>query len=172
MDSNLIDKINQVKDTKWDYISRFTVQLFPAADTIDGIAKEAASSLDDLLFEYTEIALISINTPDLTYSIINEYIAGEWQYTPGRLELQRFNLTFRDFNGFSLYTAFKEFYYKVQNAYPNEQKWVISVSNPEDTEVFRTDQAMLESISNISFNQSTAGQIAEFSTVFVTKPVK
>ena len=152
------DIIQIVQSTPWTKINNFRAEIAPIGG--GGVI---------------DAAIVSIDTPEYTNAEIAEFIGGEWKFHVGRDELFRTTVTIRDFNQMSIYKRLVGAYNDIKDKYFDEIKFSIKIYNCEDTGVgesllFETDTAIIESISQIQFNQTSENQIAEFSVRFKSQP--
>lgn len=163
---NLANGITQAYQTKWSFVNSFRVNLyFPPA------LLEAADWTDydnDLL----QLNIVSIDTPEFTNSTIEAYVADKWVTHNGRDEMYRFTITFRDQNQMELYKKFVKMYRATRLEYFDDVKIIIDIykdadwGNEQSNKVITIDEALIENVSQVQFNNTTENQIAEFSVGF------
>ena len=161
---NLSEGIQKAYTKKWSMINTFSV-IFTKPTIL--------SDPQNLLGEDINLNILSVQTPDFTNDPIEAYIANKWIIQNGKDSLYRFSITFRDFNQLSLYKMFMQIYALTKNNYFDDVKMTIDIIKDadwvgEDNElIFLTlGGTLIEGISNISFNNETENQIAEFTVSF------
>lgn len=138
-------------------------------------AKSATNSTKNFL----NASILSINTPNVTSQPIEEWIGGRWIYTNGRQELRQLEMTFRDTADALLWRNFIYIYDFLQNRYPDECKWNISIntasiektnrldmSGNTGATIISTSDAILSSISPLNLSKENGDAFTTFSVVF------
>lgn len=164
-DRKLSDVISSVMQKKWTKVNNFSVEF--------NVTNESFRSLIgwNITEEDFNEALKSIDTPQYTNNPIEQFVGNEWRFNNGRDEMFRFTMTFRDFDQMKMYTSFIEMYNKSKDNYFDKIKCEIKIYLDADTgtkrtQLFSASDCIIESISQIQFDHSTEGQIAEFSVNF------
>jgi len=149
-------------ETKWSYVNTFNVHIQFA----DAIKKEIQWTNADE--ENINLNIISIDTPQFTNQSIDVFIGDRWKTHNGRDELYRFSITFRDQDQMLFYKKFvKAYFYQQKNYFDKVKMSVILSKDPdywdeENRQIFEFQDAMIESVSQVQFNNTTEAQIAEF----------
>lgn len=118
------------------------------------------------------LCIKSITTPDITYSGIEEYIANKWFIHQGRQELYRMSITFRDMDQMKLYREFHRLYASQRVSYFDDVCMEIKIykdadwHNENNVPFMTFNGTLIESISNISFNNENENEIVEFTVNF------
>ena len=160
--------MTNIRNTNWAKINNFEVDITFLNSKLLKAFGIPASELPDIL----KTCLVSVDTTGFTNQPIEEFIGYKWTFNNTRDELYRFSMTFRDFDDMVLYKAFVKMYRRTKGLYPAESKINIKVStgieyeNDKVTQLIEYEDAMIESVSQLQFNNTTENQIAEFSVSF------
>jgi hypothetical protein len=119
-------------------------------------------SLDNNIFE---MAIESITLPSMTSSEQDNVIGGERRIGTKIFESFRFSITFRDFGGMSIYRWMQSIWITQQYEYFDEIKSHIKMEN-NGVILFETSDALITSISELSFGHSTEA-VATFTVQFI-----
>lgn len=163
--TDINDVIATIYDTNWDYANQFdiTINLPSGAGVVAGL-----HVLDSHLMFNTAIKTFTV--PDYTTSPIETYVGGSWTYTNGIKEIQKIDMTLRDFNDFYLHRSFTALLDNLRDMFPAEQYWGITIrASKGGTIIYQTTHAILDSVSNISLDRTNESQIAEFSVSFKSR---
>ena len=164
----LQDAVREVYKKNWTLIANFSFILHPTPEFGNLINWGSIEKTNTDL----NIACISIETPEYTNQSIEDYSGNMWRYNNGRDELFRFTMTFRDFNQFELYRKFVNAYNLSKDNYFDKVVFNCQVfadpdnGTPKSTLLFGTQSALIEGVSQLSLNNSTKNQIAEFTVRF------
>lgn len=152
-------KFDQLK-RRWTKANKFRIELY--------------NNFIELPVSIVELnaSIISIQMPDTSNEMIQEWQNQNWVYANGRLSVPQLSITFRDSftsSGTSntLYKFFIEYINTQRSFYFDEVKFFIvaDMLNPsgeaESGESYLKTEGMLSSVSGVSFNQQT-DQIIEF----------
>jgi len=162
--NKLIDAYN----TKWSFINTFTVVF---------VLPTKFSEYSDL-FRDIDLHIINVDTPQFTNQPVEVFFGNKWNIHNGRDELYRFSITFRDKNQMELYAAFVKMYHSTREDFFDNVKMTVSILKDRDwkdedlLKSFSTyEDVIIESVSQLQFNNTTEDQIAEFTVNFkTTKP--
>lgn len=165
---NFADGLRQAYETRWSFINTFNIQF-----TFSEKAKEVMgwTDRDD---RQINIHVISIDTPQFTNQPIEVFVANRWVIHNGRDELYRFSITFRDHDQMLLYRKFVKLYQYTRGDYFDHVKFNIRLNKEgdwhqeADQTLFDFENTIIESISQLQFNNTTENQIAEFTVSFKT----
>ena len=167
---NFADGLQKAYDTKWSIINNCSVQFnFHNANI-----KKQIDWGDSTDGKSIDLNIISIDTPQLTNQPIEVFVANKWLIHNGRDELYRFSITFRDKDSMSLYRSFVRLYQKTREDYFDNVKFNIILTkngdwlNQTDKKLYTFEDTIVESISQLQFNNTTENQIAEFTVQFKT----
>ncbi len=158
--------ISKAYETKWSYINTFTVHMYFEPKIAEFIGWSQSDETD------INLNIISINTPQLTNSPVEMYVGDRWKIHNGRDELYKFSITFRDQNQLDLYKKFTKAYFYQKTHYFDDIKMTISLYKDADyvdevsSKIYSFEETMIDSISQIDFNNTTEAQIAEFTVEF------
>jgi hypothetical protein len=163
------DSIREALDTKWSYINTFDVSFeIP-------YALQLASGWDNSKDgRNINLHIVSIDTPQFTNSPIEVFVGNRWAIHNGRDELYRFSITFRDRDQMDLYRKFVRMYSATKDLFFDDAKMVIDLSKDADwlteanSKLFTFEDTLIESVSSLSFSNTTENQIAEFTVNFKT----
>lgn len=153
-------------NTKWSYVNTFTVEI--------GFATQIATHIgwDNGLSRDINLHIISIDTPQLTNQNIEAFIGNRWKIHNGRDELYRFSITFRDKDQMQLYSKFVKAYLYQKDHYFKDVSMTIGLfkdadyTDQHEKKIFNFEHVMIDSVSQVQFNNTTEAQIAEFSVDF------
>lgn len=160
LDRAVIEAYNR----QWSMVNAFTVEFHLPPALINHIGGQIQDDIN--------LSIISMTTPDFTNDPIEAYIANKWFIQNGKDALYRFSMTFRDYDQMGLYRKFMKIYNFAKEQYFDDVAMSVIVTkdgdwyNEEDKILINLDGTMVESVSNISFNNDTENQIAEFSVNF------
>jgi hypothetical protein len=161
MEISLPIALSKILSTKWSKINDFHVYfVFPSGSKLKKIPDSKIN-----------FSLKSLSLPPKTQQNIETYIGGSWLITNGRPDVARVECTFRDFDNFTLYKGFTELFEKSLGNYIDTVyctlKVAIGDTTGDDSQVVSTfDELIIENVSQISFDNTTEDQIAEFSVTF------
>ncbi len=160
------DALIKAYQTRWSYVNSFSVEI----GFNENIKEEIGwSNADD---ENLNLNIISINTPQLTNSAIEVYVADRWRIHNGRYEVFNFDMTIRDQDQMKLYTKFLQAHQLQQyNYFDNIKMSPIIYKDPDyyketKRKIITLEDTMITSISQVQFSNTTENQIAEFSVQF------
>lgn len=200
-DDNMSNAIHKIYSKKWSMFNNFTVQfIFPQAKGESGLTtvsslfpqipvtlfkdlgklSRAVSSssgnpypdVSVLASHDVNLNIVSVTTPDITNSTIDNFIGNKWFAGNGRNELYRFSITFRDSDQMSLYRTFCALYKDNCEQYFDSTCFTVSITKDADwggetnTSVFVFDGTIIDNIGNVSFNNTSDAQIMEFTVNF------
>jgi len=159
----------QAYETRWSYINTFKVQIqFAPA------IKSFIEWKDDVDGRDINLNIVSIDTPQFTNQNIEVYVGDQWRIHNGRDELYRFSMTFRDQDQMKLYKKFVTAYQFQKSQYLEDCKSYITLwkdadyMDEVDKKLFDFEEVMIDSVSQLQFNNTTEAQIAEFTVQFKT----
>jgi hypothetical protein len=167
---NFADGLQKAYETKWSFINTFDVQF----DFLRAKTKEDIDWNDDVDGRNISLNIVSIDTPQFTNQPIEVFVANKWVIQNGRDELYRFSITFRDRDSMSLYRKFVKLYQRTREDYFDHVKFNVLLSkqgdwyNQKDKKLFTFEETIVESVSQLQFNNTTENQIAEFTVNFKT----
>lgn len=159
----LVDAVNAAYRRKWSVQNNFTVQF---------ILKGRVSSMLQEFTDDINLSIVSIKTPDITNSGIEQFIGGEWRIHNGHDNLFKFSITFRDYNQMELYHRFIKLYSLTKIHYFDDVAIdVILNKDPDWIEedsitIMRLEDCLIDGISNLDFTNTAEAEIAEFSVDF------
>jgi hypothetical protein len=157
-------------ETKWSFINTFTVQIqFP--NQIKQFIKWTNEDERGV-----NINIVSIDTPQFSNAPIESFIGDRWVMHNGRDEMYRFSITFRDQDQMSLYKKFVSAYLMQRQKYLDEAVMTITLWKDADyldddlplKPLFNYENVLIDSVSQVQFNNTTENQIAEFTLQFKT----
>lgn len=162
----LADALMKAYETKWSYINTFSVQIQFAQKIASFISWEKEDE------ESININVVSVDTPQFSNQSIEIFQGDRWRIHSGRDELYRFSITFRDQDQMLYYKKFLTAYFFQQRHYFDDCKMSISLFKDADHKIeiskslFHFKDVMIDSISQLQFNNTTEAQIAEFTVQF------
>lgn len=164
----LADGVTKAYEEKWSFVNTFTFDMqVPNEET------KAKVGWTDQILRDLNLNVISVDTPQFTNQPIEVFVANKWRIHNGRDELYRFSVTFRDKDQLTLYRAFVKHYNETRADYFDNVKLVINLSKDadwfgeqENKQLFEFGDVIIESVSQIQFNNTTENQIAEFTVNF------
>lgn len=164
---NFADGLKAAYETKWSFINTFNVQFvfneFGLKDSIGWNESDA---------RYVNLNIVSIDTPQFTNQPIEQFVANKWVIGNGRDELYRFSITFRDSDSMDLYRKFVSLYQITRENYFDYAKFIVILTkegdwyNEQDKKLLTLNETIVESVSQLQFNNTTESQIAEFTVNF------
>jgi hypothetical protein len=124
-------------------------------------------------------SIISLDTPQFNSQNIESFMGGRWYINNGRDEVYRFSMTFRDFNNLSLYRIFTKMYFRQRYEYFDSVAFSVIIGKSQalnafggtkdtviDSDIFKFEETIIDSISQVQFSNNTEAQIAEFTVQF------
>ena len=162
----LADAIIKAYETKWSYINTFSVQL-EFAPLVAGFISWSTADQNNI-----DLNVISVDTPQFSNQSIEVFQGDRWRIHSGRDELYRFSITFRDQDQMKYYRKFVMAYFFQQKSYFDDCKMTVTLFkdadhwNEKQDAMFKFQNVMIDSVSQLQFNTSTEAQIAEFSVQF------
>jgi hypothetical protein len=170
MATDLASMVLKAYNTKWTYINNFTVQ-FHAGDTLWGTAgcdNRSVLEGDDL-----NLYIKGINTPQMSYNVIQEYVGAQYFTATGKKEpVSGLSISFRDYNQCSLYRSFCKLWQAQDLLYLDEIGMSIDVYKDADyaseglKHFLHFPELVIESVSQMQWSNETESQIAEFDVSF------
>jgi hypothetical protein len=166
----LSQSIVEAYDTKWSFINSFDVS-FQFSGSM--MAQSGWNNATD--GRNINLHVVSIDTPQFTNSPIEVFVANQWAIHNGRDELYRFSITFRDKDQMSLYRKFVKMYQYTREDYFDNISFYVRLSKDadwlgeRDSTLMEFYDTMIESVSQLQFNNTTENQIAEFTVQFKCK---
>lgn len=190
-----VDKINEVYGIEWDFNNQFIIKDMnnEYLSKIKGIASLASlfepsvQGINDGI-SILNRHIVNVTFPALTTSTLESWIGSYWQYTTGRPVVGQMIVTFTDYDNYTLYNEFLAAFNVLHDSFPTEQMWNItiskilpkqsgrslstlkplgkSVSESDMVPMIKTKTAMLESISELHFDQSNANALSTFEVTF------
>lgn len=154
-------------ETKWSFINTFKVQIQWAPDIAGFIGWNGKADEENI-----NLNIISIDTPQLSNSNIESYVGDKWRLHNGRDEVYRFSITFRDQDQLKYYKMFSTAYLFQKARYFNDVKMIITLFkegdyfDEGDVQIYDFHDVMIDSVSQVQFNNTTEAQIAEFTVQF------
>lgn len=158
--------LKRAYNVKWAYVNTFTVQMHFSEKIANYIGWNSLNEFD------INLNIISIDTPQLTNQQIEAYVGDRWKIQNGRDELYTFSMTFRDQDQLELYTKFVKAYFYQKFHYFDDVKMTITLYKDADyvsevsKKIYNFEDVMINSISQMQFNNTTEAQIAEFTVDF------
>ncbi len=159
------DGIKNAYARRWSMINTFTVQI----EASEKLRTFTGVSFDDNV----NLNIISFTTPDFTNNPIEVFVANRWRIHNGHDSLYKFQITFRDEQQMALYKAFMSIYDFTKDQYFDDASLTITVNKDadwanesEEKEFIKLSGCLVEGVSNVSFNNTTENQIAEFTVSF------
>lgn len=164
---NLSDGITQAYKNKWSFNNTFTVEFhFNAANTI----------FQDYFGEYNtekiNLNIINIQTPEFSNTPIEAWVGDRWRIHNTRDNVYRFSITFRDMDQMSLYKAWTSAYFETKWLYFDDISFTVILfkdadwHNENKTPFLLLHNTLIDSVSQLTFNNETQNQIAEFTVNF------
>ena len=159
----LSDAVNAAYQRKWSMANNFTVQLILKGSQISSVGQ---------FNEDINLSIVSIKTPDITNAGVEAFIANQWKVHNGRDNLYKFSITFRDYDQMSLYKKFQNMYHISRDYYFDEVAFDVILYKDADwynearKEIIRLEDSMVDSVSNLDFNNTSDAQVAEFTVEF------
>ena len=159
----LANAVKQAYERAWSMINTFTIQI------------DLSTNMSNVVGRFTEdinLNIISFNTPDYTNDPIASFVANKWLIYNGRNQLFRFSITFRDQDQMLLYRVFCKIYNYTGQNYFDDSAMTITITKDadwfqeSDKKFMILEGVLIEGISNVSFNNTTENQIAEFTVNF------
>jgi hypothetical protein len=167
---NFANGLVQAYDRKWSFINSFKVEFH--FDAAEGEYLPLSSLWEGVDQDKLQLNIISVNTPQFTNTPIEIFNGNRWRIHNGRDELYRFTMTFRDSNQLELYRRWVTSYEMTRLGYFDQVKFTVILSKDadyfgeEDKKLYEYNNVMIESVSQIDFNNTTENQVAEFQVGF------
>ena len=176
MASKLSSVVKRVQETDWTQPWNFSVDIRPKDP---GFANLCGWTDTVKMQEKIDISIKSINVPQRSCTLIEEYNGVRWYQANSRDELYDVNITFRDFNQGELYRKFVSAFNNTKDNYFEKIKFYISISlcsndlnqvdpNAKNIKIFETDMALITSVSQLQLSHETKDEILEFDVSFKT----
>lgn len=149
------------KNIKWQDPSKFRISLTgPGADA------GGFSALDPALLSMscTGVQLAEINTTP-----IEKFTAEEWRFASGRLENYQIQISFKDYDNFTLYRMWAKAIQDFLREYPDDQKINLEVETSDDfavdgfSPIVHFKDCILIAVGGATLDNSAIASIAEFS---------
>lgn len=159
----LADAVNAAYNRKWSSSNNFTAQINLKGSMIAAVGQFQTD---------INLSIVSIKTPDITNASIEAFIANEWRIHNGRDNLYRYSITFRDYDQMFLYQKFQRMYNITKEYYFNEVAFDIILYKDADwydegqIEIVRLEDTLVDSVSNLDFNNTADASVAEFTVEF------
>jgi hypothetical protein len=166
---NFADGLSKAYDTKWSFINTFEVQFIFDSEMKQDIGWDDLSDGNNI-----NLHVVSIDTPQMTNQPIEVFIANRWVIQNGRDELYRYSVTFRDRDNMDLYRKFVRLYQRTREDYFDFVKFTVLLTKERDwlaqenSVLYEFRDTIVESVSQLQFNNTTENQIAEFTVNFKT----
>ena len=167
---NFAEGLQRAYEEKWSFINTFTFQMNVNDERIRNVAGWTEEMLRNI-----NLFVVSVDTPQFTNTPIEVFTSDKWRIHNGRDELYRFSVTFRDKDQLAYYRAFVKHYNQIRTDYFDNVKLTINLSKNadwygevEDKALFEFSDTIIESVSQLQFNNTTENQIAEFTVNFKT----
>lgn len=158
-------KYEQLK-RKWSKANKFSVEIYSLFDTVPLEGSDFNASI------------VSVQLPDLSNEVLQEWQGGRWVYANGRISVPQLTITFRDSflgssNTSTLYNYFLKYINAQKDNFFNDVKFSITINmlDPKDGSIgekYLHTEGLLNGVSGVSFNQQT-DQIIEFSCTWSLK---
>jgi hypothetical protein len=158
----------QIENSKllWSPQNRFSVNLLDLGNKFPGLDSA------DITLEQFNAAIKTVTLPDLADQPLEDFIAGQWVYTRGRIENFLISITFQDFNGMALHRYFTKNFINMEKVYPSEQYFELLImngtgwgpkGNTSTNIAAHFKRCMLIGISGATFDNTAKDSIVEFS---------
>lgn len=168
------DGLVKAYEKKWSFVNSFTVQFTNIRQEMkDFVSLYSQIDLEGQS-EELNLQIVSIDTPQFTNQPIEVFVANKWITQNGRDELYRFSMTFRDSDQMDLYRAFVAMYNYTKEDYFDKVSFTVILEKDGDwydqtnENIFEFNKTLIESVSQVQFNNTTENQIAEFTVNFKT----
>ena len=176
MSSKLSDVVRKVQETDWTQPWNFSVIIRPEDD---GFKNLCGWSDVKKMQDKIDISIKSVNVPQKSCNLIEEYNGVKWYQANSRDELYDINLTFRDFNQGELYRKFTSAFNNTKDNYFEKIRFYICISldsndlNQDDfglksIKIFETNQAIITAVSQLQLSYETKDEVLEFDVSFKT----
>lgn len=119
-----------------------------------------------------EHCIKSVQMPDFTRSIVEEYNNGTWQFAAGRQEMYQIGITFHDNEQDNVYAKAIEWWDNNNLKYREEQEVVFSVNSTKRSgrdisgSGVKFKEAIIDSISGLQWDNASQNQLIEFTINF------
>lgn len=163
---DLAKGIIKAYETKWSFINSFRTHIQFASFIKGAIGWTHADE------ENINLNIVSIDTPQFSNQSIEVYVGDRWKMHSGRDELYRFSITFRDQDQLKYYKKFLTAYFLQKRHYFDDVKMNVTLFKDPDywgekeKKLFEFENVMIDSVSQLQFNNTTETQIAEFTVQF------
>ena len=180
-----MEQVDNAYRVEWAYPSQFQIMYLHMVHSANNKNNKKHYFNDNSMLPLLNASILNVETATVNHSPLDEWIGGQWVYTTGRPELRQITFTFRETSNAWLYRNFNTAYNANRNAFPDNQKWNINlfihgVENKNDKSRFSsselnqlhrgtlldTKHAIIDSISAINLDQSSADGFLTFSVTF------
>ena len=163
---HLDEVVKLVHKQDWTKIANFNVNINPVNQDFGNIIKWGSSIETQKMID---LSVKSVNIPQYSNAVIEEYIANRWFQANSRDELFVMNITFRDMNGAELYRKFLNAHFQSKGNYFDKSVFEIQVSLDSENgpvNILNTNMALVTSISQLQLYHENANEILEFDVEF------
>lgn len=158
---NLSQGITKAYETKWCFANSFTVKF---------TFNEYTPYMRELESDDINVNILSITTPEFSNSPVELWIGNRWRIQNGRANLYRYSITFKDKDQMKLYRLWNALYSESGHQYFDAVSFTTNIFKDKDwlneeqseTPLISLGQSIVESISQLTFNNDIQNQIAEF----------
>jgi len=171
--NNFSSIINKAYKEKWSFINSFRAEFHINNSTKLG---KFWSKSDD---ENINMFIVSFSTPQFTNQNIENFYGNQWHIHNGRDELYKFSITFRDSDQMKLYRKFVRMYIETKHHYFDDVKFDMVIYKANDyadgngeMKLLDLKEILIDSVSQLDFNNTTEAQIAEFTIEFKARTVE
>lgn len=157
---SLHNAISKIYNTKWSLNSNFAIQF---TGTAGGLWEKTFGNVDFNLY------MKNFELPQYGSSeLIEEFINDRYRMAQGIYDVTSVQVTFKDFDNFSLYRKFLGYLVESKNKYFDEISFSIDIfklpDHPGQTEMKMAtiEKCALKFVSKITLDNENGGQIGEF----------
>lgn len=187
-----VDKVSNAFNKSFDVKSLFKLETFKLYNSqlIDTFSVENILKQENI--EMINLALLNATISQISYEPIEEFSNNTWNYTMGKPVLKYLELTFRDYDNNIMYNSFKEAWWVLKKAFPDDQMWSIALKSfnereinmyaehlgndnrlfevitgtPKGAKILETTTAILESVSSSKLDRSDSDSLSQFTVRF------
>lgn len=167
---SLHNAVSKIYNTKWTLTTNFAVFLEPT-DKSRQLWNACKLPNDDISFYIKDFKLPQCGSG----MPIEKFINNRYRMASGIFDPVVIDLTFKDYDSFTLYRAFLKFLYETRYKYPEEYLINMKVlklkdyqNGDESFEVMTFEKCIIKNVSMVTLSNDTESQIAEFSVTWKT----
>ena len=159
---SLHEAISSIYNTKWTLNTNFSVTINPSPENL--LWNEVGLNVYDF-----NLYIKSVTLPQYgSNSIIEDYINDRYRIAQGAYDVASIQLSFKDFDAFTLYKSFLKYLTKSKNMYFNDISFDIDIFKHPDypgevpKKIMTIEKCIIKYVSTITLSNENEAQIGEF----------